>query len=414
MKRRWVLIVFFFLILSIAILGGFTLLWRFFVFLVVLLLLGYLWSRLSTRKLECRVKEIPDICQVGECFEEEFTLTNYNIMPSPLIEACEDTDLPGYRNELTISLSSRSSYAWRTEVHCRHRGPYRAGAIKVKAADSLGFWPVEQYVSKGQQIVIYPATVELPYFELSPEQPSGMGSNRWLASEVGPNASRVREYINGDSLRHIHWHTTAHTGNLMVSEFDPDRAKFGYQDIWIVLDMHRSSQLGEDDETTEEYGITVAASLAKKYLDGGKKVGLITSGDHSYLLSPQTGEDHLEHILHSLALIKATGDVPIDSLLDSRAEQFTAESIVIIIMPSVNPGIAKSLRHVIDRHGKVIVVLLDSFSFGGVSTSDNSARYLSSIGFHVYMVRQGMDISRALDSRLYSSRFQYTRDRVQR
>jgi len=412
MKRHWILIIVLFLILTIAVLGGFTLLWRFFVFIVVLLLLSYLWSRLSTRKLECHVKETPDICQVGEYFEEEFTLTNHSIMPSPLIEAREDTDLPGYRNELTLSLSSRSSYAWRTEVHCRRRGPYRAGAIKVRSTDPLGFWPVEQYISKGQQIVIYPAMVELPYFELSPEQQSGMGSNRWLASEVGPNASRVREYINGDSLRHIHWHTTAHTGNLMVSEFDPDRAKAGYQDIWIVLDMHRSSQLGEDDETTEEYGITVAASLAKKYLDGGKKVGLITTGDRSYLMSPQTGEEHLQNILHSLALIKATGDMPIDSLLDSRAEQLAAESIIIVIMPSANPGIAKSLRHVIDRRGKVIVILLDSFSFGGISTPENNPRYLSSSGFHVYMVRQGMEISRALDSRLYSSRFQYMRDRV--
>ena len=412
MKRRWILIIVLFLILTIAVLGGFTLLWRFFVFIVVLLLLSYLWSRLSTRRLECHVKETPDICQVGEYFEEEFTLTNHSIMPSPLIEVREDTDLPGYRNELTLNLSSRSSYAWRTEVHCRRRGPYRVGAIKVRSTDPLGFWPVEQYISKGQQIVIYPATVELPYFELSPEQQSGMGSNRWLASEVGPNASRVREYINGDSLRHIHWHTTAHTGNLMVSEFDPDRAKAGYQDIWIVLDMHRGSQLGEDDETTEEYGITVAASLARKYLDGGKKVGLITTGDRSYLMSPQTGEEHLQNILHSLALIKATGDMPIDSLLDSRAEQLAAESIIIVIMSSANPGIAKSLRHVIDRRGKVIVILLDSFSFGGVSTSDNNPRYLSSIGFHVYMVRQGMEMSRALDSRLYSSRFQYMRDRV--
>lgn len=412
MKRHWILITVLFLILAVSVLGGFTLLWSFSVFVVVLLLLGYLWSRLSTRRLECNAKETPDICQVDEHFEEEFTITNRSLIPSPLIEACEDTDLPGYRNELTLSLSSRSSYTWRTEVHCRRRGPYRVSAIKVKATDPLGFWPVEQFISKGKQIVIYPATVELPYFELSPEQQSGMGSNRWLATAVGPNASRVREYINGDSLRHIHWHTTAHTGNLMVSEFDPDRAKSGYQDIWIVLDMHRSSQLGEDDETTEEYGITVAASLAKKYLDGGKKVGLITTGDRSYLLTPQTGDEHLQNILHSLALIKATGDMPIDSLLDSRTEQLAADSIIIVIMPSVNPGIAKSLRHVIDRRGKVIVILLDSFSFGGISTPDNNPRHLSSSGFHVYMVRQGMEISRGLDSRLYSSRGLYIRDRV--
>ena len=411
MKKRWILIAILSLILVIAILGGFTLLWRFFVFLVVLLALGYLWSKYSTRKLEAYAEETPAISQVGKHFEEKFTITNRSRLPSPLLEAREDTDMPGYRNELTLNLSSRDSFSWRTDVHCRRRGPYRIGAIKVKATDPLGLWPVEEFINRGQQIDVYPATLELPYFELSPEQRSGMGTKRWLASEVGPNASRVREYINGDSLRHIHWHTTAHTGNLMVKEFDPDRAKYSYQDIWIVLDMHRGSQLGEGDETTEEYGVTIASSLAKKYLDAGKKVGLITTGDHAYLLSPQAGEEHLQNILHSLALIRATGEVSINDLLDSKAEHFNPESFVIVIMPSVNPGIARSLRHVIDHHGKVTVVLLDSFSFGGASTSENSAHHLSSSGFHVYVVRQGMEIPQALDSRLYSSRFQYIRDK---
>jgi len=412
MKKRWVLIIILSLILVIAILGGFTLLWRFLVFLVVLLALGYLWSKYSTRKLDCNAGETPGISQVGKHFEEKFTITNHSWLPSPLIEAREDTDLPGYGNELTLSLSPRDSFTWQTRIHCRRRGPYRLGAIKVKTSDPLGLWPVEEFLNRGQQIVIYPATLELPYFELSPEQISGMGSRRWLASEVGPNASRVREYISGDSLRHIHWHTTAHTGNLMVKEFDPDHAKYTQQDIWIVLDMYRGSQLGEGDETTGEYGVTIASSLAKKYLDTGKKVGLITTGDHAHLLSPQAGEEHLQSILHSLALLKATGEVSINELLDSKAEYFTPESIVIVIMPSVNPAIARSLRHVIDRQGKVIVILLDSFSFGGIRTSENSARHLSSSGFHVYVVRQGMEISRALDSRLYSSRFQYTMDRT--
>jgi hypothetical protein len=111
-------------------------------------------------------------------------------------------------------------------------------------------------------------------------------------------------------------------------------------------------------------------------------------------------------------MMKAAGDMPVDALLTSRAENFTAESTVIVIMPSANPGIVKSLRHVIDRHGKVIVILLDSFSFGGMTTPDNNPRHLISSGFSVYIVRQGMDISRALDSRTYSLRFQYTRDRV--
>ncbi len=413
MKIRLALIIIPLLILAVALAGGFTLLWRFFIFLVVLLLLSYAWSRLSIRSIDGHIESLPSLCQVGEYFEEGFTLINRSKIPTPLIEARGETDMPGYRNTVAISLSSRSSHAWRTRVYCRRRGRYHIGALSVKVTDPLGFFPVERRIGKQQDITIYPATLELPFFQVSPQRGPGMRSRRWLANETSPNASRVREYVNGDSLRHIHWHTTAHTGNLMVREFDPDRSSYAaYKEIWIVLDMHRTSQLGEGDETTEEYGVTIAASLAKKYLDSGKQVGLIAAGSRSYLISPETGDGHLQYILRSLALLKATGEIPIDNLLASRAERFNAGSVVIIIMPSVNPGIAAVMRPVINRHVRVIVILLDSFSFGGGASPANNARSLGASGFGVYTVGQGMEIARALDSKSFSSRVQYTGGRV--
>lgn len=412
MKNRWIPIIFLLLILSISLAGGFIVLWRSFIFLVTLILLGYLWSRLSARRLDYQVGETPDICCVGKHFEENFTITNNSIIPTPLIKIRGDTDLPGYNKEVILSLSPRDSHSWQTKVYCRHRGRYRTGALKVKTSDPLGLWPTEQNISSGQQIVVYPAIVDLPFFELSPGQMREMGANRWLANETGSNVSHVREYISGDSFRHIHWHTTAHTGNLMVREFDPDRIKSGCEEIWVILDMHYSSQLGEGEETTEEYSISIAASLAKKYLDVGNKVGLIAVGDRSIFLSPETGEEHLEHILYSLALIKATGEISIDSLLFSKADLFSAGSIVIIIMPSANPGIVMPMHKAINRHCKAIAVLLDSFSFGGVTSPENNLRHLGSTGFTVYVVRQGMEISQALVSRVHSSKIQYSRDRV--
>jgi uncharacterized protein (DUF58 family) len=409
MKRRWVLIIILLLILIIALAGALTLLWRFFIFISAVLLLSYIWSRLTARGIQCHVEKLPRFFQVGERFEMAFTLTNRSTIPTPLIELQEDTDLPGYLNKLSVSLSSRGSYSWRTEVYCQRRGRYGAGVLKMRVTDPLGFFPVERRIGEHQEITVYPATLDLPLFERTPRRGKGIGSTRWLDSETSPNASSVREYISGDSLRHIHWHTTAHTGNLMVREFDPDRTGYGYNEIWLVLDMRRASQLGEGNETTEEYGVTIAASLAKKYLSAGKKVGLIAAGDRSFLLTPEAGEERLQHILHSLALLKATGEVPINDLLASRAEHFGAGSIVIIIMPSANPGIAAPLRYAIDRRARVIAILLDSFSFGGVNTPANNVRSLNSSGINAYVVRQGMDIPRALDSQLDPSRLQYVR-----
>ncbi len=414
MKRRLAFIVIPFLILLIALAGGFDLLWRFFVFLVAALLLSYLWAHLSIRGVYGQAEKSVSLCQVGKSFDEDFTVANRGRIPMPILKVREATDLPGYRNEINISLGSHGTHRWRRRVYCRRRGRYRIGALNFRTTDPLGFFAAERRIERNQEIIVYPATLELPLFQLSPQPEAGTSSRRWLATAAGPNASRVREYVSGDSLRHIHWHSTAHTGNLMVKEFDPDRARdTTLREIWIVLDMHRHPQLGEGDETTEEYGVTIAASLAKKYLDDGKWVGLIAEGDTSCLIPPDAGEAHLQDILRSLTLLKATGDTPIDRLLAASAERFEAGAAVIIIMPSVNPAIAASLGLIRSRQAKTVAILLDSFSFGGATSPANNARSLGAAGCNIYTVRQGMEIGPSLDSRRLSSQTVYTGGRVQ-
>ena len=75
----------------------------------------------------------------------------------------------------------------------------------------------------------------------------------------------------------------------------------------------------------------------------------------------------------------------------------------------MSPGIAALVRTLSDRRVKVIAILLDAISFGGMTTPTNSARSLGPRGFSVYNVRQGVDIARALDNRLSTTRMQYVK-----
>ena len=412
MKKRWFLYITPVIILAIALAGGFTLLWRFFIFIVVLLLLSRLWSHLSIHGIDGRIKKTTDRHQVGDYFEEEFTVTNNSRMPTPLVEVQEDTNLPGYQNKVSFSIPSRGSHQWRTRLYCQRRGQYRLGVLNVRVTDPLGLFVTSQRLGEGQNVIVYPTPLELPYFQVIPRREAGQNLRRWFASEAGPNASRVREYTSGDSLRRIHWQTTAHTGRLVVKEFDPDSSHFAFKEIWLVLDMYRASRLGEGDETTEEYSIAVAASVAKKYINNEKRVGLIASGDRPYMCLTETGNGQLQKILRALALMKADGKVPIDNLLTFQAERFDKGAVVVVIMPSDNRGIAAPLLQAINRGVTVIAVLLDSLSFGGQTTAASTAHSLMSAGFHVYVVRRGQDIPVALDSRWLSPFIPYFGERV--
>lgn len=404
MKIRRIVIIIPLIVLALALAGGFTWLWRFFILAAVVMLLSYIWSRLSIRALDAQVGKPSERCQVGESLEEEFWVLNNSRFPTPLVEIREDTDMPGYRNDVSFSLSPHSSHSWRTMAGCRRRGQYRIGGLNVKVTDPLGLFPAEKHLGQHYEVVVYPETLELPFFQALPRQEPGQSPRHWMASEAGPSAARVRDYTSGDSLQHIHWHTTAHTGRLMVKEFEPDRSSYNFKNIWIIPDMHRASRWGEGDETTEEYAITIAASLAKKYIASGKQVGLIAAGDRSYLCLPETGDAHLHQILLALALMKAEGDIPMDTLLTSQAERFEAGSAVVVIMPPGNREVAVPLRRAMNYGVIVTVILLDSLSFGAETDTEGMARSLITAGLHVYIMRRGSEISRALDSRLNFSR----------
>jgi uncharacterized protein (DUF58 family) len=412
MKIRVFLIIVPLITLALALAGGYILIWRLFILSVLVLLLSYLWTYLSTRGLDSQAKKVPECCQVGEYFDEEFTVFSSRRIPTPLIEVQEDTDLPGHHNMVAFNLSSQSSYGWHNRVYCQRRGQYHLGALTARVSDPFGFFSLHRNLGEHQNILVHPATLELPSFQLLSPNELQDSRHQWSASQTGPNAARVREYISGDSLNHIHWRSTAHTGTLMVKVFEQDHPKRAPQNknVWVILNMQQASQLGEGDETTEEYSIIIAASLVKKYIDSGKPAGLIASGDQPYLFLPEVGDQHLLRMLDALALMKATGKVPVDRLISQEMERFEDSSAVIVITPSASEGIAASLHRVIDRDTTVTAILLDSVSFGGAVTAVNAATALTSIGIPIYSIRRGTQIARALDSQLLSSRMRYMGD----
>ncbi|MBI2850944.1 MAG: DUF58 domain-containing protein [Chloroflexi bacterium] len=387
-------------LLAIALALGSVLLLRVFTMAVLALLLGYLWTQLGIRSLTAQVKKSAERCQAGSSFDEEITVANSSRTPRVLVKVEENTDLPGYHNATIFTLAGRRSRSWQIRVYCRRRGLYKLGSLKVTSTDPFGFFSRQHYLGEPQSILVYPATLELPLFQpLSYNEP-GAGPSRWLSSEVGPNASRVREYAGGDTLNRIHWRSTAHTGKIMVKEFDADYSHNAPKHTWIILDMNQASQAGKGDEGTEDCAVTIAASLIKKYVDNDHPVGLIATGDQSYLFPPDTESQHLWQVLEALALMKATGKTPIERLVSQEIERFDSNSVIIVVTPSATDRMAATLRQAINRGATVMIVSLDAASFGGMETA-NATAHLAAVGCRVYTVRQGDDLAKALDSRAH-------------
>lgn len=406
MKIRWWVIVILVLSLTAALATGSTMLWRLFIFLTALLFMSYVWMRINVRYIDGQVMRLTPYCRVGDRFEEEITFYNKGKLPTALIEVKENAAFPGYKSVATFHLPAQGNYTWRSEGTCLRRGLYDMGKLVVKMSDPLGFFTVKKQIVDSRSITVFPTTIDLPFFQVLPRQEVGPSKRRWFTAEPGTNAARVRDYLSGDSLRNIHWHTTAHTGNLMVKEYDPERAVIAYKDIWLVLDMFATSHFGKGDETTGEYAVNIASSLAKKYVDEGKNVGLMASGERSFLFLPETGEEHLQELMRALAVINADSSLSLDGLVEAQEERFEPGAAIVVISPSSD--IQTPLRRMVNRGTIVTAVLLDAASFDGKISAMDTARNLVTRGIHSYIVRRGAQISRALDSRYLLAPVGYT------
>ena len=88
-------------------------------------------------------------------------------------------------------------------------------------------------------------------------------------------------------------------------------------------------------------------------------------------------------------------------------ERFGINSVIIVITPSTSERMVMPLRQVKGHGTPVIVILLDSASFGGTVSAVNATGSLVSSGFQVYVVKNGDELDRALDSRVLIPQARY-------
>ena len=399
MKIRVVLIIIPLIILALALAGGFVLLWRLLFLSILVIVTSYIWTLFGFHGIRVHVRKFPERSKVGICFDEEIILFNKSKLPKSMITIWEHSDLPGHHNISSFNLPPRSSRLWQTKVYCRRRGQYKLGSLSATVTDPFGLFTLHRNFGKPQKILIHPATIELPFYQTETPGLLRYETGRWLLSESSPNAARVREYTNGDTLNRIHWHSTAHTGKLMVKIFDADRTKYVSNTIWVILDMSQDAQQGIGDETIEEYSITIAASLIKKYLSAGKQVGLITSGNQPYFFPPRAGDEYLNQMLDAMALMEATGEVPINQVILHEKEHFKTNSTIIIITSTTDEMTIATIRHLKNHGNTIIVALLDPVSFGGKNSAVGTAKKLISSGTQLYLIRRGQELARVFDNR---------------
>ncbi len=179
------------------------------------------------------------------------------------VEPVGDTEL----SVRTPALESGQVHELGIELPTERRGILTVGPLELKRGDPLGLVDRTTRVGHGTPFVVYPRV----------HQVTGMGAGRVRdldgpASDTSPHGNisfhALREYVPGDDLRHIHWRSSARTGQLMVRQYVDTRRPAQL----VLMDTRRSSL----DPGSFEHALEIVASLVVSGAEGGYPVLVAT------------------------------------------------------------------------------------------------------------------------------------------
>jgi uncharacterized protein (DUF58 family) len=357
-RHRWLLAFLILLLLFLAVIDEYAG-WRFLLFgLGGAWALSRYWARSLSRSLRLRREMRFGWAQVGDRLEERLTLTNESSLPAVYAQIVDHSDLPGYSINQVRAAEGTSSTTWRATGQCSRRGLFTLGPTTLLTSDPLGLYTVELHDPRSVQLMVTPPVVPLPHIQVAPGGMAGEGRPRPNAPERTVSASSVREYLPGDSLRMVHWRTTARQGQLHVRTFD--NTPLG--DWWLILDANQGVQAGEGARSTAEHSIILAASLTDRGLSLGRGVGLAAEGDSLIWLPPGQGDGQRWAILRALALLEP-GRRSLADLLVGLSPSLGKDSSLVLITPDVSGEWLEALLPLIWRGLAPTVLVLDPASF---------------------------------------------------
>ena len=275
------------------------------------------------------------------------------------------------------------------------RGVYRLDEPRVVLGDFLGLTAVSPRVRlESDTLVARPRLAQLDALFSDAGRFSGDGRRLLLRRSAGFDFHSVREYEQGESLRRVHWPTSARRGQLMVKELE-DRTRDG---VVVLLDCDPRGVAGEPPDSSFDVSVRAAGSLLAAHAGRGRAATLVTTGSDRSALQVRLGEGDLDAALVVLAAAEPDAAAPVSRALAGGSTAASRAGELMVVTAMLDTRTTTALLDAGQRQ-LVSVVWVDAPSYVGRPTRVNPhALRLAAAGVPVAAVRRGDDLAVALGS----------------
>jgi uncharacterized protein (DUF58 family) len=273
------------------------------------------------------------------------------------------------------------------------RGRHRFEAIRLSITDPFGLAAADQALKERQALVVYPRLVELDrvFFDggVGPEH----GRQLLLRRPVGFDLHSVRDYQQGESLRRVHWPSTARRGALMVKELEDSPR----DEVAVLLDGDPTSVTGSPADSSFDAAVRVAGSILLAQVRRGRRCMLALNNSGRDTQSVSSDGPDWQRALELLAAAEPDAKSPAATLLRSPDAPASRSLELVVVTCRVEAALVNRLLERALTRRPVALVHVDAESFVGRPRRPvPDLLRLQAAGVPIAVVRRGDDLAAAL------------------
>jgi len=242
-------------------------LWVFFVLDVLFVFIGK--NRLEAKRIA------PERLSNGDENTIQISIENnypFKVFLDIIDEVPEQFQLRDFHLKTTVTPRKKASASY--SLRPVKRGEYYFGNLNIYTSSILGLVAKRFIFSSNEMVPTYPSYKQLKQFEL-------ININR-NSHEIGVKKVRrlghtmefeqIKEYVTGDDLRTINWKATAKKNQLMVNQFQDEKA----QSVYSVIDKGRIMQMPFNGLSLLDYAINSTLVISNVVLKKHDKAGVLS------------------------------------------------------------------------------------------------------------------------------------------
>lgn len=355
---------------------------------------GAVLPSFSVRRLDVS-RRVPSNSRVGDTISIALELRNRSRNSRTLIEGTDTflAETPFLAEQIGAEETVTIDY----EVTPARRGVHEGKPVILGTGSPFGIRSSNRRVAVESPIVVHPRWVDISSFPLLESASTPHETLHDPRRGAGLEFYGIREYRSGDSLRHVHWRSTARTGTLYVREYEEQPASR----LGVLIDA--GEKIGEEPFTTFEDAVACAASLVIYALEAGHPAQLFCDSRSGtlHLFEP----DRLD-MLDWLAGLEADGRRGLARVALDAAGEIHRRSTNVLIFPSTQrnfEGAPEAAAILQERSSRVIAVIVSAAGYGSVDRRVLGpeqeailAERLATERAVVYRVQKGEDLAQCL------------------